>query len=97
MPSQKPRIALTVPDDLNELLDSLSKLTGEPKSTMITGFLVDMQPVLQEMENALIQAKQLKDSMPSLARLTALANSHTAVMNNEMSDLMSQIDWVDDK
>ena len=48
MPTQKPRIALTVPDDLNELLDNLSELMGKPKSTFIVEFLIDAQPLFQK-------------------------------------------------
>ncbi len=54
MPSQKPRIALTVDDDLNELLEEISKLTKKPKATIITEFLVDIKPVLTDLRDALI-------------------------------------------
>ena len=91
MPTQKPRIALTVPDDLNELLDNLSELMGKPKSTFIVEFLTDVQPLFQELYNSLSHAKEMKDNIPSLIRLTAMANQQVGVMNSEMSDLMSQI------
>lgn len=91
MPTQKPRIALTVPDDLNELLDNLSELMGKPKSTFIVEFLTDVQPLFQELYNSLNHAKEMKDNIPSLIRLTAMANQQVGVMNSEMSDLMSQI------
>ena len=38
-----------------------------------------------------IMLKEIQDSMPSLMRLTAMANQQVGVMNSEMSDLMSQI------
>ena len=91
MPTQKPRIALTVPEDLNELLDNLSELMGKPKSTFIVEFLTDVQPLFQELYNSLSHAKEMKDNIPSLIRLTAMANQQVGVMNSEMSDLMSQI------
>lgn len=91
MPTQKPRVALTVPDDLNELLDNLSELMGKPKSTFIVEFLIDAQPLFQELYNTISHAKEIQDSMPSLMRLTAMANQQVGVMNSEMSDLMSQI------
>lgn len=52
MPTQKPRIALTVPEDLNELLDNVSELMGKPKSTFIVEFLTDAQPLFQELYNS---------------------------------------------
>ena len=55
---QKPRIALTVPDDLNELLDNLSELMGKPKSTFIVEFLIDAQPLFQELYNTINHAKE---------------------------------------
>ena len=91
MPTQKPRIALTVPDDLNELLDNLSELMGKPKSTFIVEFLIDAQPLFSKLYNTINHAKEIQDSMPSLMRLTAMANQQVGVMNSEMSDLMSQI------
>lgn len=33
----------------------------------------------------------MKDNIPSLIRLTAMANQQVSVMNSEMSELMSQI------
>ena len=45
----------------------------------------------QELYNTINHAKEIQDSMPSLMRLTAMANQQVGVMNSEMSDLMSQI------
>ena len=35
MPSQKPRVALTMPDDLNALFDRISALNGVPKTKIM--------------------------------------------------------------
>ena len=91
VPTQKPRIALTVPEDLNELLDNLSELMGKPKSTFIVEFLVDAQPLFQQLYDTMNHAKEMKDNIPALIRLTAMANQQVGVMNSEMGDLMSQI------
>ncbi len=90
MPSQKPRIALTVPHDLNELLQDLSVLMKTPKSTLITDILVDVTPMLKDLKEALELAQQKKDIKPTLARMTAAANIITAEMNNEM---LNQFEW----
>ena len=39
MPSQRPRVALTLPDDLNVLLDQVSDYQGTPKTKLITEIL----------------------------------------------------------
>ena len=39
MPSRKPRVALTMPDDLNALFDRISDLNGTPKTKLIVELL----------------------------------------------------------
>lgn len=92
MSNQKPRIALTVDDDLNKLLEDLSVLMKKPKSTLITDILVDITPMLTDLRDALQLAEQKKDIKPVLARMTAKANIGTAEMNN---DMLKQFDWVE--
>jgi hypothetical protein len=93
MPSQKPRIALTVDNDLNKLLEDLSILMKKPKSTIITDLLVDVTPMLTDLRDALQLAEQKKDIKPVLARMTASANIKASEMNN---DMLKQFDWVND-
>ena len=57
MPSQKPRIALTMPDDLNELLDELSDLNDVPKTKFIIELLTQIKPVLESQRDALVSVK----------------------------------------
>lgn len=93
MPSQKPRIALTVDNDLNTLLEDLSVLMKKPKSTIITDLLVDVTPMLTDLRDALQLAEQKKDIKPVLARMTASANIKASEMSN---DMLKQFDWVND-
>lgn len=93
MPSQKPRIALTVDNELNTLLEDLSVLMKKPKSTIITDLLVDVTPMLTDLRDALQLAEQKKDIKPVLARMTASANIRASEMNN---DMLKQFDWVND-
>ena len=93
MPSQKPRIALTVDNNLNTLLEDLSVLMKKPKSTIITDLLVDVTPMLTDLRDALQLAEQKKDIKPVLARMTASANIKASEMNN---DMLKQFDWVND-
>ncbi len=92
MPTKKRRVALTVDDDLNKLLEDLSVLMKKPKSTIITDLLVDVTPMLTDLRDALQLAEQKKDIKPVLARMTATANIKTAEMNN---DMLKQFDWVE--
>lgn len=93
MTDRKPRINVTVDDDLNKLLEDLSVLMKKPKSTIITDLLVDVTPMLTDLRDALQLAEQKKDIKPVLARMTATANIKTAEMNN---DMLNQFDWVND-
>lgn len=93
MSSQKPRIALTVDEDLNHLLEELSNLTKTPKTKIITDMLRDAQPHLQEIVIALKAVQDKKDSKDGiavLARLSALANEQVATVNKEMANLYSE-------
>ncbi|MGP5194472.1 hypothetical protein ACTXJO_12740 [Psychrobacter celer] len=93
MPTKKRRVALTVDDDLNKLLEDLSVLMKKPKSTIITDLLVDVTPMLTDLRDALQLAEQKKDIKPVLARMTASANIKASEMNN---DMLKQFDWVND-
>ena len=53
MPSRKPRVALTMPDDLNALFDRISDLNGTPKTKLIVELLQAYEPVLTEMLDTL--------------------------------------------
>lgn len=68
MPTQKPRIALTVPDDINETLDRLSDLTGTPKSKLIIEMLQEYVPILERAIDALEQIQADKAKAPTIAK-----------------------------
>lgn len=68
MPSRKPRIALTIPDDLNDLLDKVSDLSGTPKTKLIVEMLEQYSPVLQQVLSAMEQIKEDKEKAPEIAK-----------------------------
>lgn len=68
MPTQKPRIAITVPDDVNAILDRLSDLTETPKSKLIVEMLQEYLPVLERTLDALEQIKADKANAPEIAK-----------------------------
>lgn len=96
MPTQKPRINLTLDDDMNKLFDELAELTGKPKATFIRDILEEMAPVLKDMRNGLAHAKHSRDNLPAfLAKMASTANEKTAYINAEMADILKkQQDWV---
>ena len=96
MPSQKPRLNLTLDDDLNEIITDLSQLMGIPKTRVITDLLKDVLPVLTEVRDALRLAKEKKSVVPNLARIAASANAGTGVINSEMADLLKQYELLGD-
>jgi hypothetical protein len=53
MSKQNPRVALTVPKDLNDTLQRLSELQGVPKTKLIIDMLQEYKPVLDKVVDAL--------------------------------------------
>lgn len=68
MPSRKPRIALTIPDDLNDLLDRLSDFSGTPKSKLIVEMLEQYSPIFEQVLSSLEQIKADKEKAPLVAK-----------------------------
>lgn len=68
MPSRKPRIALTVPDDINATLDRLYELTGTPKSKLIVEMLEQYVPILDEVVSTLEKIKADKENGKEIAK-----------------------------
>ena len=50
MTDRKPRINVTVDDDMNELIAELAALQGIPKATLITQYLDMLRPHMVEIE-----------------------------------------------
>lgn len=68
MPTQKKRIALTVPDDINALLDKLANLTEVPKTRLIIDMLEEYAPILDRTISALESIKNDKQNSTQLAK-----------------------------
>lgn len=67
MPSQKPRVALTLPDDLNAVFERISTLQGVPKTKVILELLTAYQPVLEQTLDALEKIEQDKENAQKIA------------------------------
>ncbi|WP_252511550.1 hypothetical protein, partial [Acinetobacter ursingii] len=65
---RKPRIALTVPDEINETLDRLYELTGTPKSKLIVEMLEQYVPILEQGVDTLEKIKADKENGKEIAK-----------------------------
>jgi hypothetical protein len=94
MPSRAPRIALTVPDDLDDLLERVSDLQGVPKTKVILNLLVELKPTLQHLILALEAVKANKDPSSILMSMT----SHLlADLSNEISTFQASAKVIPEK
>ena len=62
------RIALSVPPDMEELLDKISELTGQPKTKIILEMLEQYVPILEQMLKALEQIRDNKEDALNIAK-----------------------------
>lgn len=68
MPSRKARVALTMPDDINETLERLAELQGIPKTKLIIEMLEQYKPILDQVVDALEKIKADKENAPEIAK-----------------------------
>lgn len=92
MPSQKPRVALTMPDDLNALFDRISALNGVPKTKIMVDLLTAYKPVLEEMLDTLEKIHADKENAQKILKqfgqnLVMEANSILGDVSKEVKDL----------
>ena len=92
MPSRKPRVALTMPDDLNALFDRISELNGTPKTKLIVELLQAYEPVLTEMLDTLEKIHADKENAQKIVKqfgqnLVVEASSILGDVSKEVQDL----------
>ena len=92
MPSRKPRVALTVPDDLNALFDRISDLNGMPKTKLMIELLEAYKPVLEEMLDTLEKIHADKENAQKIIKefgqnLVMEASSILGDVSKEVKDL----------
>lgn len=93
MPNQSnsKRIALSVPPDLDDVLEDLSRLQGIPKTKVILSILNEIHPILSQVRDALQQVKASSDpvSVVKAFGLTAVsqAAAATAVLADEVNSV----------
>ena len=69
MTDRKPRINVTVDDDMNELIAELADLQGIPKATLITQYLDMLRPHMVEIRDAIRMVNEKKDPSPHLRKM----------------------------
>jgi len=62
------RIALSVPPDMDDVLDKLSDLTGQPKTKIILEMMEQYVPVLEQTVAALEQIRDNKENALSIVQ-----------------------------
>ena len=72
MPTTKPRLMLTLPSETMEVLQRISRASGQPSSTFVAEMLTQATPYLTGMATALEQAKEQKaEAFQTLAHALA--------------------------
>ena len=69
MPTAKPRINLSVDEDMNELLAELAALQGIPKATLVNQYLDMLRPHMVEIRDAIRMVNEKKDPSPYLRKM----------------------------
>lgn len=69
MTDRKPRINVTVDDEMNELITQLAELQGIPKATLITQYLDMLRPHMVEIRDAMKLVKENKDPSSPLLKM----------------------------
>lgn len=69
MPTAKPRINLSVDEDMNELLAELAALQGIPKATLVTQYLDMLRPHMVEIRDAIRMVNEKKDPSKHLRKM----------------------------
>ena len=92
MPSRNPRVALTMPDDLNALFERISELNGTPKTKLIVELLQAYEPVLTEMLDTLEKIHADKENAQKIVKqfgqnLVMEASSILGDVSKEVQDL----------
>lgn len=57
MPSRKPRLALTIPDELAHVLAEFREATGVSPASFVTSMLIDAMPMIRSVTRAAQMAK----------------------------------------
>lgn len=85
--NQGRRVALTIPDELDHLLDRLCVLQKRKKTQIIIELLKEFQPVLGQVADALEAIEQKKDPTQFLNALSHDSLKQISQLTQVMSDV----------
>ena len=85
---RKPRINITVDNDLNDLLTELAELQGIPKATLISEYLYFLKPHLNTLVDTLkfIKGKKQSDISPFLEQFISEGHAVLDGLKKDMCD-----------
>ena len=69
MPTNKPRLNLSLDTDMNELITELAALQGIPKATLVVQYLDMLRPHMVEIRDAIRMVNEKKDPSPHLRKM----------------------------
>ena len=87
MPAINPRINLTLPVDLDAVIADLARLQGTKKAKIITQLLLEVQPALEQMRDALVAVHENKEDAVSVAKNYA---QNALLESNEKLGVLAQ-------
>lgn len=90
MPSQKPRLALTLPPELQVALNDLAEAVGKPVSRVTTEILVEMIPQLQGLAKFSRAAKSGNVAAAKRAMVHMLGDNMAEMMAMQQPELFGK-------
>jgi hypothetical protein len=92
MTTRSPRIAVTLPPDVYDIITALSDVQGVPRSRLIADIITQMAPPLSRLASILEAAKGAQSNMlePMLEALTSIASAIDPYQDQLMDVLSSQ-------
>lgn len=84
----KPRLALSIPPELDHVLRDISVISGVSASSFVSGLLVDLLPHFIQMRTALEQAQKSKlDAFDTLSQMIFQAQGQAAQAGLELGEM----------
>jgi len=87
MPTKKPRMALTLPDDVNEAIHELAAALGTPATKVVTELLQEMVPQLQGMAKVSRALKAGKHAAAKTAMRHMMGDAMAEIMVEQQPDM----------
>ena len=90
MPSQKPRLALTLPPELNKALTEFAEAVGKPISTATVSILMEMVPQLEGLTKIANATKSGNKAAAKRAAVHMFGDAMAEVMAMQQPDMFSK-------